>query len=160
MAALEVRSWPVALRQSRLRQQGSQAHQVVGRAGEGEDGGRLGLAAVAQLAQPADRLHPAEGPLDELAPALADGVPGVPRCAPIEGAEALLAGHLRGRAQSAYPDDEAGRVAALVGADAQATASAAALPSQQPQPGLALGGPRGPVSSHSTMRPWRFSVRL
>lgn len=72
-------------------QQGSQAHQVVGRAGEREQGRRLGLAAVAQLAQAADGLHPAVGLLDELAPPLADGVAPVPWRAPIEGAGEALA---------------------------------------------------------------------
>src|ERR1035437_5966763 len=56
----KARSWALTSRRRRLRQQGSQAQQVVGRAGEEVDRRDPGLAAVAQLAQAADGLHPDE----------------------------------------------------------------------------------------------------
>jgi len=141
--APKARSWTVSLRQSRLRQQGSQAHQVVGRAAEGEQSGCLGGAAVAQLVQAADHFHPAVALLDELASALAGRVAPMARRAPVEGAPALLAGHVWGHAQGAHPGDEAGGVVTLVGAHAQASALAGTLLAEQPQSGLALGGAAG-----------------
>src|SRR5207302_8162869 len=50
----------------RPRQQRSQADQVVRRGGEGHDPIDQCTAAVSQLAQPADRLHPAEDLLNQL----------------------------------------------------------------------------------------------
>jgi len=135
--------WPFASGRRGLRQQTSQAHQVVGSAGEGEDRGDLGLAAVAQLAQAADVLHPAVALLDELAAAQADRIALVPCGAPVDGAPALLAGHVRGDVQLAHPGDEALHVVALVGGDAHAPALAAVLPLQEAQAGLALGRARG-----------------
>ncbi len=98
---------------------------------------------MAQLGEAADGLHPAEGLLDQLAAALADGVAGVPRRAPVDGAPALLAGHVRDRAQSAQAGHEVARVVAPVSADGEAPAPAAALPGHESQAGLALGGPGG-----------------
>src|SRR5450759_2441447 len=136
--------WPFTSGRRRLRQQTSHPHQVVGRAGEGEDCAHLGLTAVTQLAQAADDLHPAVALLDALAPPQADDVAGVARGAPVDGAVALLAGHVRGDAQGARPGDEIGGVVALVGSDAHAPKmTTAARASQQAQAGLALGGAAG-----------------
>jgi len=84
---------------------------------------------VAQLTQAADVLHPAEALLDDLAPPQAERVAHVPRGAPVEGAVAPLAGHVRGRAQGAHAFNEAAHVVALVGADAEAPATAPPLAS-------------------------------
>ena len=60
-----------------------------------------------------------------------------------------LRGDVRGDAQRAHAGDEVRRVVALVGADAHASApAAAALPGQQAQAGLALGRAVACVSSH------------
>ena len=72
-----------------------------------------------------------------------DRVAGVPRRASVDGAEAILDGHVRGRAQLAHAGDEVLRVVALVGADAHASAAPGALLAQQPQTGLALGRATG-----------------
>ena len=63
----------------RPRQEGAQADQVVRRRGEGHDPIDEGAAAMAQLSQPAHRLHPAEDLLDQLPFLLADGIARVAR---------------------------------------------------------------------------------
>ena len=51
-------------------------HQIVGRAGEGEDPIHLAHATMANLAHQGNRLQPAEALFDALPLLLADGVPG------------------------------------------------------------------------------------
>src|SRR6202022_1485840 len=70
------------------RQQSAQSDEVVGRRGEGKEPADQGLAAVPQFAQPADRLHPAKALFDQFPFALAEGVPGMPGRASIDGASA------------------------------------------------------------------------
>ena len=62
--------------------------------------------------------------------------------APIDGAEAILGGYVRGDAKLTHAGHEAPRVVALVGAHAEAPAAPGALLAKQPQTGLTLGGPR------------------
>ena len=66
------------------RQQAAQPHDVVGRRREGEDPVDERAAAVAQLAQAADGLHPAEALLDQLPFLLTDRVAGMPRRAGVD----------------------------------------------------------------------------
>ena len=65
-------------------QQCSQADQVVGRRGEGHDPIDELAAAVPQLAQPADGLHPAEDLLDQFPFPLADRIARVPGGAAVD----------------------------------------------------------------------------
>src|SRR5512132_2011273 len=66
------------------RQQPAQPDDVVGGSGEGEDPGDERPAAMAQLPQPADRFHPPEALLHQLAFLLTDRVPGVARRATVD----------------------------------------------------------------------------
>lgn len=63
---------------------------------------------MAQFAEPADRLHPAEGLLDELPFLLTEGVVDVPRGQRVDGAAALrrVLGDMRRRAHRAQAGDE------------------------------------------------------
>src|ERR1700745_2735719 len=61
----------------------SHAHQIVGRAGEGEDPIHLAYSTVPQLAHQRNRLQPAEAFFDSLPLSLAGGVSGVPGRAPL-----------------------------------------------------------------------------
>src|SRR6201982_2890706 len=61
----------------------SHAHQIVGRAGEGEDPIYLAYSTVPQLAHQRNRLEPAEAFFDSLPLSLAGGVSGVPGRAPL-----------------------------------------------------------------------------
>src|SRR5258708_26521504 len=64
----------VARDSRRPRQQRTEPDQVVGRGGEGDDPIHEESAAVPQLAQAADRFHPAKDLLDQFPFSLADGV--------------------------------------------------------------------------------------
>ena len=66
------------------RQQCSQADQVVRRGGEGHDPIDQLSTAVPQLAQAADRFHPAEDLFDELPFLLTDRVPRLARRPPVD----------------------------------------------------------------------------
>src|SRR5215468_1898501 len=61
----------------------SHAHQIVGRAGEGEDPMHLANSTVSQLSHQGDRLQPAEAFFDSFPLSLAHGVARVPRGATI-----------------------------------------------------------------------------
>src|SRR5260370_41536940 len=71
---------------------GQRAHadQVVRRRGEEKLPVHTGSATMTELAQPADRLHPAEDFFDALAHALTDVVAGVPRRPSVQHAAPLL----------------------------------------------------------------------
>src|SRR4030095_5786287 len=82
-------------RSCRSRQQGAQSDPVVGRRGERHDPIHPFAAAVPQLAQAADGLHPAEDLLDQLPFALTDPVARTPWGAPLEARAGVLVGPLR-----------------------------------------------------------------
>src|SRR5581483_12470408 len=75
---------------SRGRVQRPHPDQVVGRGGEEKLPVHARPATVAEFAQPADRLHPAEDFLDAFARDLADGVAGVTRRPTVECPTLLL----------------------------------------------------------------------
>src|SRR5215470_8637987 len=62
------------------------AHQIVGRAGEGEDPIHLADSTMPQLAHQRNRLQPPEAFFDSLPLSLAHGIARVPRGASIDGA--------------------------------------------------------------------------
>src|SRR5260221_2837862 len=72
---------------------------------------------MTELAQPADRLHPAEDFFDALAHALTDVVAGVPRRPSVQRAAPLLEHHVRSRLELSQRFDEAVRVVGFVAAD-------------------------------------------
>src|ERR1700722_19860932 len=97
----------------------SHAHQIVGRAGEGEDPVHLANSPVPQLAHQRNRLQPAEAFFDSLPLSLADGVARVPRRASIDRAAArpfVVLPHLRRHVDIPALGHESLRVASLVSA--------------------------------------------
>jgi hypothetical protein len=95
-------------------------HQVVGRHGEQKLPVHPPSTAAMQLAQPADRFHPAEGSRYPLAGALADRVARMLCRPPIEGATFLHLCDMRRGLQGAQRVDEAVRVVCFVAADGDA----------------------------------------
>src|SRR5204862_1609218 len=117
------RRWPpgglgcATPRSRRPRQQCAQADQVISRRREGHDPIDELTAAVPQLAQPADGLHPPEDLLYQLPLLLADRVAGMTQGPIIEGAALDLLRDVGRDAQGAHARDEAGDVEPLVPAD-------------------------------------------
>ena len=102
------------------REEPSQPHQIVRRAGEGHDPVDARRAAMLQLPQPGDDLQPAEDFLNLLARPLTDRVALVPRGAPVDGAALGLLRHMRREARRPRALHEVARIVALVGADGRA----------------------------------------
>src|SRR5678815_2017950 len=104
-------AWPSDRPWSRgPRQQRAQADQVVRRRREGDDPIDECPAAMAELAQPADRLQPPKDLFDQLPLLLADGIAGMPRGSLIDGAARDLLRDVRRDPQRAHARDEAGDV--------------------------------------------------
>src|SRR5262249_35091700 len=99
------------------REQGPQPDQVVRGGSERHDPVDQLAAAVPQLAQTADGLHPAEDLLNQLPSLLADRVAGVPRRPPINRAAFDLLRHVRCDTTRTDVRHEAGDVETLVAAD-------------------------------------------
>src|SRR5207247_10950290 len=68
------------------------AHKIVGRDSEDEDGLNLGQATNLDLGETSDRLDPAEHFLDALATTLTDGIAGMAQAARVDGGLAPFAG--------------------------------------------------------------------
>src|SRR4029453_13126261 len=100
------RAGALTSRSCRSRQQGAQPYQVVGRRGERHDPIHPFAAAVPQLAQAADGLHPAEDLLDQLPFALTDPIARMPCGAPVDTRASVLLGHVRRNPQLARRRDE------------------------------------------------------
>ena len=81
---LEGRAADLTPRSGGPRQQCAQPDQVVGRRGEGHDPIDQLAPPMAELAESADGLHPAEDLLDQFPFALTDGISRMPRRAPID----------------------------------------------------------------------------
>ena len=98
-------------------QQSAQPHDVVRRRGEGEDPPDEPSPSVAQLAQAANRFHPAEALFDELPFLLTDRVAGMPRRARVDRAASTrgVLRDVRCGVHRAEPGDEVARVVAFVG---------------------------------------------
>ena len=97
----------------------SHAHQIVGRAGEGEDPIRFANSTLPQLAHQRNRLQPAEAFFDSLPLSLADGVARVPRRASIDRAAArpfVVLPHMRRHVDIPALGHESLRVESLVSA--------------------------------------------
>jgi len=95
------------------------AHQIVGRAGEGEDPIHLADSTVPQLAHQRNRLQPAEALFDSLPLSLADGIARVPRRASIDRAAAtpfVVLRHVRRHPYIPALSHESLRVESLVSA--------------------------------------------
>src|SRR6266545_1862844 len=101
----------------RPREKRPQADQVVGRCREGHDPIDKVAAAMAELAQTADRLQPAEDLLDQFPFLLTDRIARMP-CGPLVDRAALdLLRDMRRDAERAHAGDETGDVEALITAD-------------------------------------------
>src|SRR5262245_64858951 len=107
----------VAARSCWSPQQRSQPNQVVGGGGERHVPVREGAAAMAQLAETADCLHPAKDLLDEVPAALADAIALVARRTAVDRAVLRLAGDVRRDAPRPYGGHEAGDIKELVRCD-------------------------------------------
>ena len=110
---------------------------------------------MTELAQPADRFHPAEDFFDAFPRHRPDRVAGMARGPAIEGATLCLQGDMGRGVERAQGLDEAARVVAFVAADGDA-------PAWQTRDEL-VAASRSPVpvagTTHaSTTRPWRFSI--
>ena len=140
----------LALAKSWFGQESSQSDQVISGAGEGEDGRHLGKAAVQKLAQGSGGLHPAEGFLDHLAPALGEIVAGPAGGAGIDGVIAALAGHVRGDAKSPGTGHKPAGVITPVGTHGQLPPLSLPFPPQHEKGGLRFGlaGGRGERAVH------------
>ena len=99
------------------RKQGPQPDQVVRGGGEGHDPIDAFTAAVAQLPQPADGLHPAEDLLDQLPFPLTDCVAFRPGRPTVDRRVLVLLGDMWRHPEGADAFDKAGHVEGLVGAD-------------------------------------------
>ena len=99
-------------------EQGPHADQVVRRSGEGDDPIDQFTAAVSQLTQPADRLHPTEDLLDQLSFLLTDRVAHLAGRPAVDRRVLLLLGDMRCHAECADAFHKAGHVEALVAAGA------------------------------------------
>src|SRR5215210_2009248 len=109
---------PRAARRSRgPRQQVPQADQVVGRRGEGHDPIDELSAAVPELPQATDGLHPAEDLLDQLPLLLTDGVTGLPGGAAVDRTAFRLLGDVRRDTEGADLGDKTADVEALIATD-------------------------------------------
>src|SRR6266481_2323316 len=84
------------------REEGAQTDHVVCRRGEGHDPIDAFTAAMPELAQPADRLHPAKDLLDQFPLSLADGIAGRTRRSIIDGAARDLLRDVRRHPERAH----------------------------------------------------------
>jgi len=143
------------------REQGAQPDQVVRRCVEGEDPIHQYRAAMVELAQQSDGLHPPEGLFDQLSFSLTDRVSGVTRRAAIDRAAATIGLRIlrdvRRDIQLARLSDKVARVVVLVAAERRST------PIRQ-IPSIVSAASRSAVpvaavTSASTIKPCRFSVR-
>src|SRR5438552_11869806 len=87
-----------------------QANQVVGGRGKGDVPIDEVAAAMPQLPQPADGLHPAEDLLDQLTSLLTDRIARVTGCPIVDRTLLHLPGNVRGDAACAHRRDKAGDV--------------------------------------------------
>src|SRR5207253_4103688 len=103
----------------------SHSHEVVCGAGEGKDPGHFLTAAMMQLAQPTDRLPPAEAFFDEFPFHLTDVESRVSRCTAVDRARRLglvsVRSHVRRRVAGPDSLDELRRVIALIRAKGAAS---------------------------------------
>ena len=106
-----------------LRHEIAPPDQVVRRRGEGKDPVDESAAAMAELAEQADRFHPAEGLLDQFPLPLAHGVAGVTQGTAVEGTAAAPFDGGRDMRRDVHPahrGDPVARVVQFVGADGDA----------------------------------------
>src|SRR5437764_5396911 len=99
------------------REQCSQANQVVGGRGKGDVPIDEVAAAMPQLPQPADGLHPAEDMIDQLTSLLTDRIARVTACTILDRTLLHLPRDVRGDAACAHRRDKARDVVALVATD-------------------------------------------